>query len=117
MKNMGINILFLTLAKISNLQEETFYTDLLNEFVNQGCNVYGITPIEKRNQKNDIVKHKGPFNLFHVNIGNNFQTGKFKKGIKLLTLRSKNIKGIKRYLKGIEFNLILNATPRFALFG
>ena len=81
-----MNILFLTLAKISNLQEETLYTDILNEFVNQGCNVYGITPIEKRDQKRDYVEHKGSFHLLHVNIGNYFHTGKFQKGITLLTL-------------------------------
>lgn len=110
-----MNILFLTLAKISNLQEETFYTDLLNEFVNQGCNVYGITPIEKRDQKRDYVEHKGSFHLLHVNIGNYFHTGKFQKGITLLTLESKYIRGIKRYLKGIRFDLILYATPPVCL--
>ena len=43
-----MNILFLTMVNLINLNQQNIYTDLLRQFRNNGHNVYVICPREKR---------------------------------------------------------------------
>lgn len=45
-----MNILFLTLSKINNLNNSGLYTDLVNALKNKGHKVYIVRPIEKEKE-------------------------------------------------------------------
>ncbi len=106
-----MNILFLTLAKISSLEDSMMYMDLLREFSKNGYNVYAVTPIEKRDHKSIFVEKKENIELLHVNIGNYFNTGMIRKGITLLTLEHDYIRAINKKYRDVHFEFILYTTP------
>ena len=43
-----MNILFLSIGKLNNIEENGIYTDLLREFRDNGHNVFVISPKRKR---------------------------------------------------------------------
>ena len=43
-----MNVLFLTLARISDIEERGIYTDLMREFVRHGHTMYIVVPAERR---------------------------------------------------------------------
>lgn len=43
-----MNILFLTLSRISDISERGIYTDLMREFIRNGHSVYIVVPAERR---------------------------------------------------------------------
>ena len=46
-----MNLLFLTLLDFDNLDEHNIYTDLLRKFHKEGHNVYVISPVERKKNK------------------------------------------------------------------
>lgn len=46
-----MNILYLTISDLSDLNKRGIYTDLIGEFVKQGHHVSIVTPTEKRKQE------------------------------------------------------------------
>lgn len=50
-----MNILFLSLIKINSIKDRGIYSDLLREFANNGHKVSILSPIEKRDFKNNEI--------------------------------------------------------------
>ena len=106
-----MNILFLTMSRISDISEHDIYQDLMRSFVNEGHSVYVVTPVESRYNKPTTVFDSFGCKILRVKIGNQSNCGNIEKGISLLTLRYYYIKAIKKHLKGIDFDLLLYSTP------
>lgn len=106
-----MNILFLSLIDIQSINDSNIYTDLLKEFINNGDNVYIVSPTERRNKrKTHLIKDK-KCEILKVKIGNITKVNIIEKGISTLLIETTFKKQIKKYYKNINFDLILYATP------
>lgn len=107
-----MNILFLTLTKLTSLKDTMVYTDMLHTFEKHGHFVYAICPLEKKDNRESYVEQEGNIYLLHANIGGNyFNVGTIEKGLTLLKLEKGYIKGISEKYAGVHFNLVLYTTP------
>lgn len=106
-----MNIIFLTIIRIESLEEKNLYTDLMQEFVNNGHNVYIISPVEKRYNKNDIFKTAQNCTFLQIATGNIFGVNLIEKGISTLTIEHLFIRGIKKHIGDKAIDLVLYSTP------
>jgi glycosyltransferase involved in cell wall biosynthesis len=106
-----MNILFLTLVKIKNLDERGIYTDLLRKFKEEGHKVSVVSPSERReNKKTELVEEFG-VNILNVRTFNLQKTNIIEKGVGTLAIEYQYLKAIKKYFSNIKFDLILYSTP------
>ena len=110
-----MNILFLTVTKLHNVEERGIYSDLMRKFAANGHKVYVVSPFERRmNRKTEL------FNSVGVNILGvktlNIQKAKFvEKGIGTLLLEYQYARAVRKYLKDIKFDMVLYSTPPITL--
>lgn len=108
-----MNILFLTIVEFKDINDRGIYTDLLREFYRQGHNIYIVSPIEKREGKQDLVfkNDDNRVNYLRVAIGNITKCSLFEKGISTLQVERKFLNSIKRHFSTVKFDLVLYSTP------
>lgn len=104
-----MNLLFLTLLDFKSYNERNIYCDLLREFVKKGHNVYCISPTERRNDVQTHFEEDG--HILKLKIGNTQKTNVIEKGISTVLIEPQFIKAIKKYYKGIKFDLVIYSTP------
>lgn len=114
-----MNILFLTVVEFDNIDEAGIYTDLLREFVRKGHKVYVVSPVERKYGKPTglIKKNNNNCSILKVKILNIQKTNVVEKGLSTLTITSCFIRGIKKYLSDVKFDLVLYSTPPITLAG
>jgi glycosyltransferase involved in cell wall biosynthesis len=106
-----MNILFLTLARIEDVDQSGIYQDVLRKFRDNGHHVTIVCPIERRyNQPTQLVQ------LNEVSIlkvwSTNFQkTNIIEKGITTLIIENIFFFAIKKRIDYRNFDLILYSTP------
>lgn len=106
-----MNILFLSIGRLNDIDEKGIYTDLLRQFRDNHHNVYVVSPREKRlNLPTEFVNEKG-VNFLRVRIGNITKTNIIEKGISTIMIESIFLKEIKAYLKNVKFDLVIYSTP------
>lgn len=106
-----MNILFLTISRIDDLEERGIYTDLMREFIKNGHTMYIVSPSERRfHQSTEIKKSNGAI-LLKVKTLNIQKTNIVEKGIGTLLLESQYLHVINKYWKDVKFDLILYSTP------
>lgn len=111
-----MNILFLTLVQFDSLHERNIYTDLLQEFVDQGHFVYAVSPTERRQgQETHLSQDDAQVKVLRLRIGNTQKTNLIEKGISTITLEQLFIRAIKKYTSQIRFDLVLYSTPPITL--
>lgn len=111
-----MNILFLTLVQFDRFNERNIYTDLLQEFVDQGHFVYAISPTERRQgQETHLSQDDEQAKVLRLRIGNTQKTNLIEKGISTVMLERLFIRAIKKYMSGIRFDLVLYSTPPITL--
>ncbi len=103
-----MNILFLTLAFS---ESRGIYTDLIQEMKARGNDVYVVTPIERKYNKDTSLTKPNGVNVLKVKTGNIQKVNKFEKGISTLMIEKQFIKAIDKHLSDIKFNLIIYSTP------
>ena len=117
-----MEILFITLLNIINIDEHNIYSDLMREFAKNGNNVTIVSPIERRfKQKTQIISYENTgdwhenVRILKVKTGNVQKTNIIEKGISTILLESKITRAIKKYLKNDKFDLVLYSTPPITL--
>ncbi|WP_455591223.1 glycosyltransferase family 4 protein [Bacteroides sp.] len=108
-----MNILFLMLAFPNMEKSANMYTDLVEEFANQGHNVYPVAP-RQDSGKTAIISENG-INVLRVNTFSLFSDNLFLKGIANVLLPIQYKKAISLYWKNIHFDLIIMPTPPVTL--
>lgn len=107
-----MNILFLTIGRITSIESHAIYSDLLRSFRDHGHSVYAIAPNQKRTGlKTELVCEKG-VHILHVETGN--VTGAnnlISKGLAQISLEPAFIKAIKQYFPDVKFDLVMYSTP------
>lgn len=106
-----MNIIFLTLYRIDNIEERRIYPDLMRKFRDEGHQVYIVTPCERRfGLETILVENKG-VHILNVKTLNVQKTNIVEKGIGTLLIERQFKAAIKRYLGGVKFDLITYSTP------
>lgn len=106
-----MNLIFLTLARIEDIEQRGIYPDLMRKFRGEGHQVYIVCPCERRlGQNTSLVKSHG-VHILNVKTLNVQKTNIIEKGIGTLLLETQFKYAIKKYLKGVKFDLITYSTP------
>lgn len=108
-----MNVIFLTLFDIRTYSEHNIYCDLLREFEKNGHNVYCVSPIERRFKTKTHLEENG--RLLKLKIGNTQKTNIIEKGISTLLIQGQFVKAIRKYFRGVKFDLVLYSTPPITL--
>lgn len=110
-----MNILFLSIGRVSSINAHGIYTDLLRELMLAGNNVYSVCSNEKRNNEKTELINEGEFHNLRVRIGNITKCGMIEKGLSTLFISHHLTKAINHYFKNVKFDLILYSTPPITL--
>ncbi len=106
-----MNVVFLTMSRITDINKRNIYTDLLRKFRDNGHTVYVVTPHERSlGQPTEFVEQEGIY-VLGVKTLNLQKTSIFEKGIGQVLVESQFKKAIKKYLEEVKFDLILYSTP------
>ena len=106
-----MNVIFLTMSRITDISQRGIYTDLMRKFRNEGHSVYILTPNERSFGRPTELKEMNGINVLGVRTLNLQKTSVIEKGIGQVLVESQYKKAIKRYLNDIKFDLILYSTP------
>ena len=106
-----MNILFLTLSRINDIDSRGIYTDLMREFVKRGDKVFIASPTERRfGKKTHLIKNDN-VEILKVRTLNIQKTNAIEKGVGTLLLSRQFDKAIRKYWGEVRFDLVLYATP------
>lgn len=106
-----MRILFLTLVDMRTIYTHGIYADLLRELVNEGNDLYVISPVEKKkNIETHIITENG-CQILKLKIGNTQKTNIIEKGISTLLIEPQFKNAIEKYYSNIKFDLVLYSTP------
>jgi|694.fasta_scaffold01447_30 glycosyltransferase involved in cell wall biosynthesis len=106
-----MKILFLTLAKINNIEVQGIYPDLLRKFRDNGHEVTIVSPTERKYGNKTRYINEGGVKILNVWTTNIQKTNIIEKGITTLFLEFYYYKAIKKYVNYKDIDLILYSTP------
>lgn len=111
-----MNILFLTLSRVADINERGIYTDLVRSLLENGNNVYVASPTERRfHQDTHLVSQDesllGKLSILKVRTLNIQKTNVIEKGFGTLLLERQFLKALNKYWKDIKFDLLIYSTP------
>lgn len=106
------NLIFLTMSReTADINCSGIYPDLLRMFRKEGWNIYIVMPYERSlGRQTELVETDG-FHLLGVKTLNLQKTNIIEKGVGQLLLEYQYKVAIKKYLKGVKFDLITYSTP------
>ena len=110
-----MNILFLTMSKMLTIEERGIYTDLMRKFRNEGHSVYVVSPAERREGRKTSIKEENRVKILAVRTLNIQKTNMIEKGLGQVSIEFLYKRAIKKYFKGVSFDLILYSTPPITL--
>lgn len=106
-----MNIIFLTLARFTNIRERGIYYDLMRKFRDEGHNVYVVNPCERKLGLNTSFVECENVHILNVKTPNIQKTNIVEKGIGTLLIESQFKSAIKKYVGDVKFDLITYSTP------
>lgn len=110
-----MNILFLSLTAYDTFEKHNIYTDLLREFRSNGHAVYAVCPVQRRTKKPTTLIQEENASILQVHTGNITRANLIEKGVSTMLIGRQFISAIKKYYKGIKFDMILYPTPPITL--
>lgn len=116
-KGIIMNVIFLTLSRITNIRDRGIYTDLLRKFRDEGHSVFVVCPFERRLGKKTRLYESDGVKILGVKVLNIQKTNWVEKGLGTVLLESQYMRAVRHYLKAETFDLILYSTPPITLAG
>lgn len=107
-----MNILFLTLSKMEDINQRGIYTDLVRELSNKGINMYVVSPRQKRENLQTELSIQDNINILKVKTGNITATKSFiEKGMSTVMIEDQYLNAIKDNFSNVKFDMIMYSTP------
>ena len=107
-----MNLLFLTLSKMEDINQRGIYTDLVRELGNRDANLYIVSPRQKRENMKTELSIQNNINILKVKTGNITATKSFiEKGISTIRIEDQYLNAIKEYFPDIKFDMVMYSTP------
>ena len=106
-----MNIIFLTLVRISDIEERGIYQDLMRKFRDEGHQVYIVTAAERRLGEETSLTDCHGVKILNVRTLNVQKTNIVEKGLGTLLIERQFKAAIKKHLGHVTFDLITYSTP------
>lgn len=106
-----MNILFLTMVQMLDINNYGIYTDLMRKFVSEGHDVYIATPLQRRTGLNTHIINNKNVHILGIKTLNVTKTNAIEQGIGQILLEYQFINAIKKFWGNTHFDLILYSTP------
>lgn len=106
-----MNVIFLTLVRITDIQNRGIYTDLMRKFRDMGHQVFIVCPSERRYGMHTFIDKRDGVTILSVKTLNIQKTNIVEKGIGTILLESQFKNAIRHKLHNVRFDLILYSTP------
>lgn len=110
-----MNILFLTVSRITDINERGIYTDLIRKFRDEGHKIVIVAPSERRFNIQTNFSTKDGVQILNVRTLNIQKSNILEKGISTILLEYQFKHAVKKYINNIKFDLILYSTPPITL--
>lgn len=108
----NLNIMFLTLSSIENINERGIYSDFLRELSKRNINIYVVFPRQRRENLPTALSKENNITFLKVRTGNITKTRSFiEKGISTIMIEYQYMHAIKHYFKDIHFDMVIYSTP------
>ena len=105
------NLIFLTMARMTEIRRRGIYTDLLRKFQSDGWNIYVVFPHERSLGLPTELKEDGGVHFLGVKTLNLQKTNAIEKGVGQVLVEIQFTSAIKKYLSDVKFDLVLYSTP------
>ncbi len=106
-----MNIIFLTMSQVTNIEARHIYTDLLRKFRNEGNKIYIVLPRERRSGLQTELYEQNGVHFLGVRTLNLQKTNVVEKGLGQVLVEKQYKTAIKKHLSDVKFDLILYSTP------
>lgn len=107
-----LNILFLTLSKMEDINDRGIYTDLVRELSCRDINVYIVSPNQRRENLPTELLKLGNINILKVKTGNITATKSFiEKGLSTIMIEDLYLNAIKKHFNNIKSDMMMYSTP------
>ena len=106
-----MNIIFLTMSTLTEVDTHGIYSDLMRKFCDEGHEVYIVSPRERRTGEKTRLYETGGVHILGVRTLNLQKTNVIEKGIGQVLVETQFKKAIKKHLGDIKADLILYSTP------
>lgn len=112
-----MNIIFLTMSNMQDVEQHGIYADLMRKFRNEGHRVTIVTPRERRMGEHTSLKEVDGVQILGVRTLNLQKTNVIEKGLGQVLVERQFKKAIKKHLGDVKADLILYSTPPITLMG
>lgn len=106
-----MNVIFLTMSRITDISQRGIYTDLMRKFRDEGHSVYIVTPNERSFGRPTELKEMDGIHVLGVKTLNLQKTSVIEKGLGQVLVEGLYKRAIERYFGHIQFDIILYSTP------
>ena len=106
-----MNIIFITLVRLTDIEKHGLYEDLMRKFRNKGHQVYIVCSSERRFVQETALTEVSGVRILYVKTLNIQKTNIVEKGVGTLLIERQYVKAIKKHLSGVSFDLITYSTP------
>ena len=106
-----MNLIFLTMDNLTEVDTHGIYHDLMRKFRNEGYGVYIVSPRERRLGDTTCLYESGGTHILGVRTLNLQKTNVIEKGIGQILVEGQFKRAIKKHLGQVKFDLILYSTP------
>lgn len=106
-----MNIIFLTMATLKEVDSHGIYSDLMRKFRDEGHSVYIVSPHERRTGERTHLYETDGVHVLAVRTLNLQKTNVVEKGIGQVLVETQFKQAIKKHLGNIKVDLILYSTP------
>lgn len=99
------------MSKMLSVESRGIYTDLMRKFRDEGHKVHIVTPSERRDGRKTCLIEEMGVKILSVRTLNVQKTNVIEKGVGQISIEFLYKRAIKKYFKGVHFDLILYSTP------
>ena len=112
-----MNLLYLTMSPVTDINAGGVHTDFLRKFRDEGHNVYVVSPRERRMGLPTSLKEQDGINILGVRTLNVTRANVVEKGLGQVSIELLFKRAIKKYFRGVKFDIIAYATPPITFVG
>jgi len=107
-----VKVLFLMISFPDIRENSNLYSDLAEEFKENGHNIWIATLLEKKYNRKTYLERVEELNILRVRAGDWFNTNSvIKKGLTTITIANYFKKAIQKYFYNIKYDLVIYPTP------
>lgn len=112
-----MNLLYLTMSPVTDINAGGVHTDFLRKFRDEGHNVYVVSPRERRMGLPTSLKEQDGIRILGVRTLNVTRANVVEKGLGQVSIELLFKRAIKKYFRGVKFDIIAYATPPITFVG